>query len=185
MLSMDEFSDEKLIELFVSFEQMRYFDELVKRHIGKIRAMIYPMVLNDADADELTQEVFLKVVKNISKFKGKSKFSTWLYRITVNTVNSFFNKSNKRQVDNWSEPPEISDSKLKPDAFLIESEMNENVTKALAKLSPKLRSAIVMTCINGLSVREAAKVTGCVTATMYWRVHEARRILKVELLIKA
>jgi len=181
---MDEFSDEKLIEFFINSKEISYFDELVRRHIGKIRAMIYTMVLNDADADELTQEVFLKVVKNIDRFKGKSKFSTWLYKIAINTVKSFWSKRSNSKVDNWAEPPEMLDSKLKPDTSLAESELNSKITKALSSLSPILRSAITMTCINGLSIREAADVSGCVTATMYWRVHEARRILKMKLLDK-
>ena len=60
-------------------------------------------------------------------------------------------------------------------------EMSVRVEKALSGLSPVLRSAIVMTSLNGLSVREAAKAEGCIVATMYWRVHEARRILKSDL----
>jgi len=75
---MDSVTDEHLLGKYAESGELRYFDLLVRRHIGKVRAMIYPMVLNDADADELTQEVFLRVVGSIQGFKGQSAFSTWL-----------------------------------------------------------------------------------------------------------
>jgi RNA polymerase sigma-70 factor (ECF subfamily) len=147
--------------------------------------MIYPMVLNDADADELTQEVFMKVIRNISRFKGNAKFSTWLYKITMNTVRSFFRSKGRNPVEHHEEPPEVHDYSNDPVEYATACEMSVRVEKALAGLSPILRSAIVLTSLNGLSVREAAKAEGCIAATMYWRVHEARRILKSDLLSEA
>ena len=78
---MVEIRDEQLVGDFLKTGEMRHFNELVGRHIRRVRAMIYPMVLNDADADELTQDVFLRVTDNISRFEGRAQFSTWLYRI--------------------------------------------------------------------------------------------------------
>ena len=81
---MDNVGDEQLLEKYEESGELRYFDALTRRHIGKVRSMIYPMVLNDADADELTQEVFLRVVGSIQRFKGQSAFSTQKSGIRIN-----------------------------------------------------------------------------------------------------
>lgn len=174
---MAELDDEQLVDYFRETGGINHFDTLVRRHIGKVRAMIYPMVLNDADADELTQEVFLRVINNISGFKKKARFSTWLYRITMNTTRSFLRKKTRNPVDHHAYPPESPDSSLGPAGVLMEGEIDSQVSQALASLSPSLRSAITLTAIHGMSVKEAAEVEGCLAATMYWRVYEARKIL--------
>ena len=71
-------SDEQLVERFRDSGDLGHFDELVRRHIGPVRRMAFSMVLNHADADDLTQEVFLRVARGIGNFRGQAKFSTWL-----------------------------------------------------------------------------------------------------------
>ena len=82
-------SDEELVDDFQQTGEMRNLDELVHRHIGKVKAMIYPMVLNQADADEITQDVFIRMANGVTGFQNKAMFSTWLYRIAMNTTHSF------------------------------------------------------------------------------------------------
>jgi RNA polymerase sigma-70 factor (ECF subfamily) len=60
-----------------------------------VRSMLYQMVLNDADADDLTQEVFLRVVRGLGQFDGRARFPTWLYRIVMNTARTFLGKKGK------------------------------------------------------------------------------------------
>ncbi|MEI7879897.1 MAG: sigma factor [bacterium] len=81
---MDDIADEQLLDKYAELGELRYFDALTRRHVGKVRAMIYPMVLNDADADELTQDVFMRVVRNIHGFDRRAAFSTWLHQIAMN-----------------------------------------------------------------------------------------------------
>lgn len=178
---MNDMADEQLAAMFTESGEMRYFDELVRRHAGKVRAMIYPMVFNDADADDLTQEVFLRIVNNIRLFRKESLFSTWLYRIVMNTTRSHLRRKVRTPVDFREEVPEWSDSMPSPDRILMAGETGEQVERAMAELSPILRAAITLTAIHGMSVGEAAKVEGCLAATMYWRVHEARRLLRKKL----
>ena len=179
---MGEPSDDNLIDLFAETGELRHFDALVRRHIGKTRAMIYPMVLNDADADELTQEVFLRAMNGISRFKRKASFSTWLYRIAMNTTRSFLSRKSRSPVEHREDPPDRPDTtRLNPAATMIANEADNQVSDALSSLSPCLRSAITLTAIHGMSVTEAAAADGCLAATMYWRVHQARKILKNKL----
>lgn len=89
---MDNVGDEQLLEKYEESGELRYFDALTRRHIGKVRSMIYPMVLNDADADELTQEVFCRVIDGIHSFNHRAAFATWLPRITMNTTCNFLKR---------------------------------------------------------------------------------------------
>lgn len=167
-----------MIAEFKRSGQIGHFDELVRRHIGSVRAMIYPMVLNDADADDLTQDVFLRAARGISGFKGKSEFSTWLYRIAVNTTRTFLRRRARRSVEVDIEPPEMVDHGSRPDRKFSAKESMDRVGAAMAALPPDLRAAITLMAIQGMSAKEAARVSDCLTATMYWRVHEARKRLK-------
>jgi hypothetical protein len=67
-------ADEQLVKQYVESGEMRHFDELVNRYVRKVRAMIYPIVLHDADADGLTQEVFLRVSNGLSRFRGEGSY---------------------------------------------------------------------------------------------------------------
>ena len=103
---MGEMSDDELLDAFSGTGAVRHFDELVRRHIGKVRGMIYPMVLNDADADDITQEVFLRVMNGISRFKRRSSFSTWLYRIVMNTTHTFLTRRTRNPLEHREDPPD-------------------------------------------------------------------------------
>jgi RNA polymerase sigma-70 factor, ECF subfamily len=173
--------DEQLVTRYKETGEIRFFDELVQRHVGRVRGVVYPMVLNHADADEVTQEVFLRVVRGINRFKQSAQFSSWLYRITVNTTYSFLKARARRPVMLHAEPPEQSSLHSDPAGRLAEHERDGEIVAALEALSPKLRAAITLTAIQGLPAKEAAKAAGCPVATLYWRVHEARKILKKQL----
>ena len=174
---MDAETDEQLLERFVESGDVTLLDALVRRNIGKIRGAIYAMVLNHADADDLTQEVFLKAFDKLEGYDGCARFSTWLYRIAMNRSKDFLRRKNRNPVDLPGEVPEKQDGASGPDRRMMAAELNAEVSAALAALSPPLRSAIVLTAIQGLSAREAAQIEECVTATMHWRVHQARKML--------
>lgn len=175
-------SDDQILDEYSRTRDKKHLGELVSRHVGKVRAMIYPMVLNDADADDLTQEVFL-VMNGISGFKREASFSTWLYRITVNTTHTFLNRAyrNRKRLEFRDEIPDHVDGRESPSGIAEGNETNRMVSAALASLPDHLRLAITLTVINGMTPKEAAHAEGCLTATMYWRIHEARRMLKQKL----
>lgn len=179
---METMADEDLVRQYVEAGELRCFDTLVRRHIGKVRAMIYPMVLNDADADELTQEVFRRVIGAIHGFQHRSAFATWLHCIAMNTARNFLKRRARNPVEHRDEPPDAPAARhLQPDEKAMAHESDARVTAALAELPPSLRAAIVLTALHGLSAQEAARVEGCLTATLYWRVHQARKQLRARL----
>jgi RNA polymerase sigma-70 factor, ECF subfamily len=171
---MDGMTDEQLVDFFRESSEIHYFDALVGRYVAKIRGLVYSMVLNHADADELTQDVFVRVVNGIGGFKSQAKFSSWLYRIALNTTRSFLGKRARSPIEHRDRIPERADHAASPAERLDLRKTQDDVARALAALSPALRAAITLTVLQGLSVKDAAAAEGCLTTTMYWRVHEAR-----------
>jgi len=144
-----------------------------------VRSMLYRMVLNEADADDLTQDVFLRVLNGLGQFDGRACFSTWLYRIVMNTAHTFLRRrarSPVRPSDRLAAFPDRNHPQ--PDQAAMARELDADIAAALAALPASLRAAIVLTAIHKLDGREVAKIEGCSAATVYWRVHKARKILK-------
>ena len=92
-------SDEELVASYRDLGQREALDELTKRHLGPVRAMIYPMVLDGTLADDLTQEVFLRAFRALASFNGRLRFSTWLYRVAMNTAHGFLAGHRRSPVD--------------------------------------------------------------------------------------
>ncbi len=181
MTNIDGLNDGGLIHGFRESGEMRYLDALVRRHIGKVRSMVYPMVLNDSDADDVTQEVFVRVARSIGRFRGEAKFSSWVHRIAVNTTMDFLRRRMRRPVESRNEMPELPDPKPGPVRLTASRELGVDIHDALSKLSPRLRAAITMVAIEGMTTRDAAQACGCLPATLSWRVHQARKILREKL----
>jgi RNA polymerase sigma-70 factor (ECF subfamily) len=169
--------DEELIAAYRNSLSNEVLDELVRRYVGRVRALMYQMVLDDGAADDLTQEVFLRVVRHLSAFDGRAKFSTWLYRIAMNTCHSYLEREGRSRVEFRDELPERLGTAIGPVQIVLDAELQREIEAALAGLSPGLRAAIVLTGIQGLDPKEAARVEGCSIATMYWRIHQARKRL--------
>lgn len=175
-------ADEELVAAFRTTGEIRALNGLAERHIPRVRALLHQMVLNEADADDLTQEVFLRAFHGLEGFEGRSRFSTWLYRIAMNTARTFLRSRTRTPACRGEELAEEPDrGGGGPDQAAMARELDADIEAALGSLSPTLRAAIVLTAIHGLNGREAARIEGCATATMYWRVHKARKILKRQL----
>jgi len=175
-------TDESLLAAFRQTSDPAILDHLLRRHLPRVRSMIGQLVLNDFDADDLTQEVFLRAVRGLSQFSGRARFSTWLYRVAVNLSRSFLARRGRAPPGGNGQcvEPAIAPQEG-PSQQAAQHELEYAIEQALAALSDKLRTAVVLVHFQGLSVQEAAEIEGCARATMYWRVHEARRCLKKQL----
>jgi RNA polymerase sigma-70 factor (ECF subfamily) len=115
-------------------------------------------------------------------FNGRARFSTWLYRVAMNTVHGFLARQCRSPVTYCSEVPEGVPSRATvPDSVAMQSELESAIEAALQELPPKLRAAVVLMTLEQIEVGEAARIEGCSRATMYWRIHEARKRLKQRL----
>ncbi len=155
-------------------------DELVRRHTGRILGLLRQMGLEAADADDVAQEVFMRAFQGLPGFDGRSRFGTWLYRIAVNAAKTHLvrrAKAVRRELPVESPGDRLAESH---DAVLCR-EMDREISGALDALSPPLRAALVLTSLQGIGIAEAARIEGCSMATIYWRLHQARKLMKARL----
>jgi len=172
-------TDEKLIDEFNATGDPALLDELTKRHIGRTRAFIYQMVLNHADADDLAQETFIRAFRGLPHFRGHSTFTTWLFRIATNTTRTFLARRTRDRVTTAEHLPDCpAPRRDAPDSALTTAEVDAAIRSALDTLTPPLRAAIVLRTIHRMDVAEIARIESCTIATVYWRIHQARRQLK-------
>ena len=175
-------SDEQLVASYRDSGKREALDELTERYLGRVRAMVYPMVLDGILADDLSQEIFLRAFRGLASFQGKSRFSTWLYRVTMNTVRGFLAKHQRSPVDFRAKlSDDYQSSNGNPELAAMHGELQLAIQAALDELPPKLRAAIVLVTMEQIDVGEAARIEGCTRPTIYWRLHEARKRLKQRL----
>jgi RNA polymerase sigma-70 factor (ECF subfamily) len=154
------------------------FEELVRNHQHMIHSLTFRMTGSLADAEDLAQETFIRAYAQIGAFRGTAKFSTWLYRIAVNTCLNW-RQSEARRVQLQADcAEEMSAQLLNGENAPAEDSPSQQVQTALLKLPAKQRAAIVLTVYDGLNHAEAGRVLGCSETTVSWRVFAARRKLK-------
>jgi RNA polymerase sigma-70 factor (ECF subfamily) len=171
-------SDEELVAQYRDSRVDSALEELIRRHVPKVRAMIFQMVLDHNTADDLTREALLRAIRGIGAFEGRSEFGTWLYRIAMNTTHTFLDRKTRSPVVFQAELADRGSCDLTPDKAAAGAELLAKTETAVEALSPKLRAAIVLTTLQGLSRREASAIENCSESTMHWRIHEARKQLR-------
>jgi RNA polymerase sigma-70 factor, ECF subfamily len=174
-------SDEQLVALYRTAGDSTSIEELLGRYLSRINALIFPMVLDETIADDLTQEVFLRAFRGLSDFRAKASFSTWLYRIAMNATYDYLRQRNKKCFTRDLNDSHPDSDHRGPECLALQAELDNEIRTALAGLSPRLRAAIVLTSIHDLSPQQAACIEHCSTATMYWRIHEARKRMRSQL----
>jgi RNA polymerase sigma-70 factor (ECF subfamily) len=162
------------------------FEELLSRHYPRIRALVFR--LTDAGrVDDLTQETFLLAYRNLGRFRGEAKFSTWLTRIAINLCRSEWRKKKTKREDRLEDIPtrviaeEAHPTSRNGAAGMMETEKGERIDRELAALPAKLRIAFMLRYIEGHSMAEVAAILGCKVGTVRSRLFNAREILKVRL----
>jgi len=147
------------------------FEELVRQYQRMIHALTYRMTGSQSDAEDLAQEVFIQAHRQLANFRGDAKFSSWLYRIGINTCLNWKKREQRRArlQEEWAAQPVESGP---PDDRSVQ------VQAALLKLPDKQRAAIVLTVYEEMNHAEAAKVLGCSETTVSWRIFKARQQLK-------
>jgi RNA polymerase sigma-70 factor, ECF subfamily len=166
---------------------MAAYEVLVTRYRGRIYGMIYHMTGSDADARDLSQEVFIKAWRALPQFEDRAKFTTWLHRITQNAVIDWVRKRRIRPGTEFNDEvaaaPEaaavtVPRGNARPDHALEHRELGERIREALAQLSPEHRAVVLLKEIEGLSYQEIADTVGCAIGTVMSRLFNARKRLQ-------
>jgi RNA polymerase sigma factor RpoE len=171
-------------------EDMGAYDELVRRFQERVYATVYHMTSNHEDANDLTQEAFIKAYRALRTFKGDSSFYTWVYRIAVNkTINFLKQRRNRVQISlndmdfNAEHDPDmlalVSHNTPRRDLSMVE--LQEKLNAALQKLSEHHRMTVILHDIQGLTHEEIGEVMECNVGTVRSRLFYARQELQVYL----
>lgn len=151
------------------------FEELYRRNVGRVHALCLRMCGDPQEAEELTQDAFVRAWEKLDSFRGASAFSSWLHRLTVNVVlGSWRAKGRHRErvvaigdVSGWSDPQHSPQPRRGVD-----------LERAIAQLPPGARTVFVLHDVEGYRHRDVAELTGLAVGTSKAQLHRARKLLR-------
>jgi RNA polymerase sigma-70 factor (ECF subfamily) len=160
------------------------FDLLVLKYQHRVMALVRRYVKDATEAEDVTQEVFLKAYRAIDSFRGDSAFYTWLYRIAVNAAKNALDVR-KRKPGSDLDIDEIEDFGFadnlrldeNPESLLATEDMRRIVEETLASLPDDLKRALMLREFDGLSYEEIAQVMACPIGTVRSRIFRARETI--------
>lgn len=163
------------------------FEELVGRHQQRVFRLLMRMMGSREEAEDVAQETFLSLHRHGRRFRGESRFSTFVYRVAANaalnrrrTLGRSRARIEKLKVRNQA-GDDLPVSPRNPEDATAGAELSVRVREALQTLSPSLRMPVIFYDIEGLSYGEIAKILGIAEGTVKSRIHRARRALRDEL----
>lgn len=171
------------------------FEAIFRRYVSQVYRQAFRLIGNEAEAEEVVQDVFLAIYKNVKTFRGDSAFSTWLYRLTVNTALSRL-RSRKRTKEVFLDDylprfREDGHHRVRPvvnwgdelDLRLEKQELHRVIQAALDQLPPVDKAVIVMSDLEGISNREIGEGLGLSIPAVKARLHRARLFLRGRLAV--
>jgi RNA polymerase sigma-70 factor (ECF subfamily) len=171
------------------------FRILVERYQKKAHSIAYGVIGKFEDAEDITQEAFVKAFRSLKSFRGQSSFYTWLYRIVYNMAIDHSRRRYRKAESSVGESDALealshrSSSDMSstlghavtPDERFAQVELGQQLRKAISQLSPVHRSAIMLREVDGLSYEEMSRVMGCSKGTVMSRLFHARKKLQASL----
>lgn len=165
------------------------FAELVRRHQGRAYRVARNLVPSDEDAQDIAQEAFLRVFRNLERFNFDHEFTTWLYRIVTNLCIDFLRKrrvavsvSRGKEGDDGEESALdlVDQREPAPWEYAEAAETASEVHEVLASLAPHFQSVLTLREIEGLGCPEIAEIVGATHVTVRWRLHRGRKLFQEE-----
>ena len=165
------------------------FDALVARFHRQAYNIAYRMMGNHADAEDLTQEAFLRAFRFFDRYNREMPFENWLYRIISNVFIDELRRRPKAKSQSLDQPLpntgseseirlEIADYAANPESMMLHTELDEPLQRALTALPPDFRQAVILADVEGLSYEDISDVMGCSLGTVRSRLHRGRKILR-------
>ena len=163
------------------------FSELIQRWERPIYALAYRQIGREEDARDVCQETFLRAYRALSGFRGQAKFSSWLYRITLNLCRDWLRRERRTPVMQAPEDVDLMDlAAAREPSETVEdriarTDLVRAVERALALLPEEQRTAVVLKEYHGLTFREIADLVGCPLSTVKTRLYQGLTVLRREL----
>ena len=154
------------------------FEEIFRRNHRLVYGLCLRMTQDVAEAEDVTQEVFILLLRKVGGYRGEANFTTWLHRLTVNQVLMRFRRNRSRREDALEEvepqAPALATGARRP------SQLIDRITleRAIAKLPPGYRAAFVLHDVEGYEHEEVAQMMGCAVGTSKSQLHKARAKLR-------
>lgn len=167
-------------------DAMSGFEDLYRKHYRRVYSICLRMTGNVAEAEDLTQEVFIQLHRKIGSFRGEAAFTTWLHRLTVNQVLMHFRKRSVRSeltTDDGEMPDSIDPETINPEAMPIVDRIG--LESAIGQLPNGYRTVFVLHDVEGYEHEEIARLLGCSAGTSKSQLHKARLKLRRLLLQRA
>lgn len=181
-------TDEELVRVYLEGDR-EAFEELVRRYQSVVLNMACRLLGNRHEAADVCQEVFILLLRKLGTFRGEAKFSTWLYRISLNACHDHARRS-RRHLSLSESPGEdmpemeqlIPDEGVKgPEARMEREEVRKKVQEAISRLPPKFKEVIFLHDISGCNYKEVAEILDINLGTVKSRLNRARARLAGEL----
>jgi RNA polymerase sigma-70 factor (ECF subfamily) len=170
----------------VAADAVPSWDEIVEQHSARVFRLAYRLTGNRHDAEDLTQEVFVRVFRSLHTYTPGT-FEGWLHRITTNL---FLDQARRKSRIRFDALPDDADNRLPgrvpaPEASYVDMRFDGDVERALSELPPDFRAAVVLCDVEGLSYEEIADVLGVKMGTVRSRIHRGRNLLRKALAHRA
>lgn len=174
-------TDEELVVQIVKTKNTVLFEELYDRYCNIVYNKCYSFAKNSTEAQDLTQDVFLRLFIKLGSFKGNSKFSTWLYALTYNHCVNYVNRNNSKKIEKNAMPIEEFDQQLiatdKKSLFELDA---DNLQKALEIVSPEDKMILLLKYQDDFSIKEISDALQIGSSAVKMRLKRARgRIISV------
>jgi RNA polymerase sigma-70 factor, ECF subfamily len=177
-------TDEELVTRAKAGDQ-DCFNQLVHRWERPIYALAYRTLSREEDARDVVQEAFLRAYRGLRGFKGEAKFSSWLYRITLNLCRDWSRRERRApivQVPEGADPMDLVDEHVAPtesvEDLVARREMSDAVSQAMAELPEEQRTAILLKEYHGLTFQEIAGMLDCPLSTVKTRLYQGLSVLR-------
>ncbi len=185
--------DRLLVDRFKQGDQSA-FDEMVSRYWDRIYAMVHQLLRNQQDAEEVTQDAFIRAHRGLVNFRGESAFSTWLYQIATNLARNrywYWWRRKRDRTISFDQPvgegsttplSEIFAAELEtPEDATVTQELIDRIASGMEKLNAKHREILILRNVKNLSYEEIAVVLGISVGTVKSRIARARESLRATL----
>ena len=172
---MDTYTDIELVRMSLSGDASA-FECLVNRHYLTVYKVSYRWCGIKEDAEDIAQDVFVKLAQKLNSFGWRSSFKTWLYRVTVNTAKDFIRKCATKRGHETAFASEQGNGNPGPP---LDNPLDAGrLYNALGNLPEKQKAAVLLVFGEGMSHQDAGRVLNCPEATISWRIFQARKKLK-------